>query len=122
MSAAVPPNHPPIGTRWNAPTPSPDEPGVRATFTLYQDGTSAVTTYGQMADLSGGPDMATLKELEGRVRTVETDVTAIKTDMKHVATKTWVLLGVVSVLIAVIGGGWWIVQQYLAPLLRTHGH
>lgn len=39
--------------------------------------------------------------------------------MSHTATKAWVLGGAVAVLLGVLGGFWWIVQQYLSPLLRA---
>jgi hypothetical protein len=39
--------------------------------------------------------------------------------MKHLATKSWVLGGVVAVLSSIVGGLWWVVQQYLAPLLHA---
>ncbi|HXP00576.1 MAG TPA: hypothetical protein VN813_08730 [Luteibacter sp.] len=39
--------------------------------------------------------------------------------MSHTATKTWVLGGVITILAGLLGAVWWIVQQYLAPLLRA---
>src|ERR1700754_1644895 len=39
--------------------------------------------------------------------------------MSHTATKAWVLGGTLAMLVGVLGGFWWIVQQYLAPLLHT---
>jgi hypothetical protein len=53
-----------------------------------------------------------VREVAGRVAVVEER-------MSHMATKAWVLSGFAAVLVAVLGGFWWIVQQYLSPLLRA---
>lgn len=53
-----------------------------------------------------------VRELAGRVAVLEER-------MSHTATKAWVLGGAVAVLVGVLGGFWWIVQQYLSPLLRA---
>lgn len=46
----------------------------------------------------------------------------IEERMSHTATRAWVLGGVAAVLVGVLGGFWWIVQQYLSPLLQAAPH
>ena len=83
--------------------------------------------------------------MEARVAKLEADVDHLKTDMadtraqvriiankvggiankvdvmeertRHVATKAWVLSGVVVVLVTIIGACGWAAQQYLGPIL-----
>jgi hypothetical protein len=66
--------------------------------------------------------------LETAVDRIDQDLTAIKvsiarieTRLENVATKTWVLGGAIAVLVALVGGFWWIAQQYLAPILAAAG-
>lgn len=74
-----------------------------------------------------------IADLAGRVGRIETSITAItadvsslKSDMKHVATKTWILWGVVVTLLgvfgSVFGGIAWLVQQYLGPIMTKLPH
>ncbi len=63
---------------------------------------------------------ARVSRLEEHVGKLREDVATIKERLSHTATKTWVLGGVVAVLVAVIGGFWWITQQYLIPILHAH--
>lgn len=68
-------------------------------------------------------DLATrVGRLEGAVMKMSGDIGSIQAEMKHVATKTWVLGGVVAVMLTVAAAGWWMVQQYLGPILRGLGH
>jgi len=80
----------------------------------------------------GGPHDRNMElrvdRLERVVERCETDLTAIKvsvakieTRLDNVATKTWVMAGAIGVLVALIGGFWWIAQQYLAPILAAAG-
>jgi hypothetical protein len=55
------------------------------------------------------------------VRELACRVAVLEERMSHTATKAWVLGGAVAVLVAMMGGFWWIVQQYLSPLLRAAG-
>ena len=61
---------------------------------------------------------AELREVSGRMAVLEERVS-------HMPTKAWVLSSFVAllaaVLTAVLGGFWWIVQQYLSPLLQAAG-
>lgn len=57
--------------------------------------------------------------IEAAITTITADVGALRADMKHVATKTWVLGGVAAVLVAILGAAWWMVQQYLGPILQA---
>lgn len=41
---------------------------------------------------------------------------------KHMVTKGQLSLYALITLLPIIGGGWWIVQQYLAPLLKSLPH
>ena len=63
-----------------------------------------------------------LNEIDGRLRTVETDVATIKERLNHMPTTVgmWTaLLGVVvPVGVAVVGVLWWVIQSSLAPLLE----
>lgn len=71
---------------------------------------------------------ARVDRLERVVERCEADLTAIKvslakieTRLDNVATKTWVMAGAIAVLVAMVGGFWWIAQQYLAPILAASG-
>lgn len=61
--------------------------------------------------------------LDDRLRAIESDVAVIKATM---ATKVWVLGGVVSAVVAVLAGvlgiAWWLAQQYLIPILHALPH
>lgn len=53
------------------------------------------------------------------VRELASRFAVLEERISHTATKAWVLGGVVAVLIGVLGGFWWIAQQYLSPLLQA---
>lgn len=76
---------------------------------------------GRIDDLDGPMDRIEIRmdRLEVRMAAVETSVSVLEERVSHTATKTWVLGGVVATLLAMVGAFWWIVQQYLAPLLRA---
>jgi hypothetical protein len=64
-------------------------------------------------------------QLDGRLRSVETDVAAIKERISHMPTTAslWKALALAagSVLAAFLGGGWWVVQRWLEPILARLG-
>lgn len=64
---------------------------------------------------------ARITRLEEHLGTLREDVATIKERLSHTATKAWVMGGVIVVLVAVVGGFWWIAQQYLIPILQ-HAH
>lgn len=87
-------------------------------------------------DGPGGPHdpgmQAQIDRLNSAVDRIDSDITAIKvsvgkieTHLSHIdssmATKLWVMTGAVVVLLAVVGGFWWIAQQYLTPILQHVG-
>jgi hypothetical protein len=61
--------------------------------------------------------------VEGRLSGVEGRLGVVEERLSHTATKTWVLGCAVALLLATLsgtlGGVWWIVQQYIGPLLRA---
>jgi hypothetical protein len=61
---------------------------------------------------------ARIAKLEDHVGTIREDVATIKERLKHVATKAWILGGVIAVLLAILGAMWWMAQQYLGPILQ----
>lgn len=65
---------------------------------------------------------ARIAKLEETMSVVRERLATIENQLKHVATKTWVLGGVVAVMATVIGAAWWMAQQYLGPILRGLGH
>jgi hypothetical protein len=64
-----------------------------------------------------------LGAVEGRLCGVEGRLGVVEERLSHTATKTWVLGCAVALLLATLsgtlGGVWWIVQQYIGPLLRA---
>jgi hypothetical protein len=71
-----------------------------------------------------------LSGVEGRLSGVETRLSGVEgrlgiveERLTHTATKTWVLGCAVALLLATLsgtlGGVWWILQQYIGPLLRA---
>jgi hypothetical protein len=61
--------------------------------------------------------------VEGRLVGVDGRLGVVEERLSHTATKTWVLGCAVALLLATLsgtlGGVWWIVQQYIGPLLRA---
>lgn len=80
----------------------------------------------QPASMSSGEPMTDftdikqdIRELRNSVSNLGSRVTGVETQLQHVATKTWILTGTLFVTVAIIGGFWWVAQQYLAPLLQA---
>ncbi|WP_435632949.1 hypothetical protein [Carnimonas bestiolae] len=83
---------------------------------------------------SGGSDMNnleqrvfkmedTLGDARDRLKEVEIDVKHIKTNMVTKGQVAgWALVGLLSLLGSVVGGLWWVIQQYLAPMLHAMPH
>jgi hypothetical protein len=61
------------------------------------------------------------ERIEGDISTLKVDVGSIKTELPHLATKTWILGGVITVLIGIVLACWWAAQQYLGPILQHLG-
>jgi len=78
---------------------------------------------GRMGQLEGRMDRIAVRMagVEMSVMDLSGRVSVLEERISHTATKTWVLGGVVATLLAMVGAFWWIVQQYLAPLLRAAG-
>ena len=74
-----------------------------------------------------------ISDLRSDVKAMAADVVALKVASssagtkldhidKHMVTKGQLSLYAFLTLLPVIGGGWWVVQQYLAPLLKAMSH
>lgn len=67
--------------------------------------------------------MDKITEFEGRLREVEKTVVRIDERIKHMPTtaQLWKALALAggATIAAILGGGWWAVQQYLAPILAN---
>lgn len=75
----------------------------------------------EMSDLTN--DLAgRVGRLEGSLNGISRDIGSIQSDMKHVATKSWILVGVITVLVSILGAAWLMVQQYLSPILQHLPH
>lgn len=59
--------------------------------------------------------------IDGDLTAIKVSIGKIETRLDNVATKTWVMGGAIAVLVTLIGGFWWIAQQYLAPILAASG-
>ena len=70
--------------------------------------------------------MDKLNEIDGRLRAVEIDVGSMKERLNHMPTtaQLWKALALAggTTIFAILGGGWWAVQQYLEPLLKSANH
>jgi len=55
-------------------------------------------------------------EIKVSMGKIETRIARIESDM---LTKGFAAVVAVGVMITIVGGAWWIVQQYLAPLIQN---
>lgn len=62
-------------------------------------------------------DMTELSKIDDRLRGVEIDVAAIKTQLTHIPTKLNMWTAFAASVITVGGALWWVVQAYLGPIL-----
>lgn len=83
----------------------------------------------QLAKNGGGTHDGDMEDLLRRVGNLEQSGTQIRERLStieerlsHTATKAWVMGGAIVVLIAILGGFWWMAQQYLGPILRHLPH
>jgi hypothetical protein len=57
--------------------------------------------------------------LESSVTSIAATLSRLEEKVQHGASKAWVLGGVTTVLLSVIGAGWWLTQQYLPAALKA---
>lgn len=95
-------------------------PRLRVVGSQTANTTSSGVASGGEPPHDGGME-ARVSRLEEHVGHLREDVATIRERLSHTATKAWVMGGVIVVLIAVIGGFWWIAQQYLIPILQHTG-
>lgn len=71
-----------------------------------------------------------ISDLRDDVKSIATDIVSLKLSSsaadakldsidKHMVTKGQLSLYALLTILPVLGGGWWIVQQYLAPILKA---
>lgn len=71
-------------------------------------------------------DMAErLTNLESQVSQLRVDMAEVRTKVAHIEksmlTKGMAAMCALGVVMTILGGGWWVVQQYLSPLLKAAG-
>lgn len=79
------------------------------------------TPFSKPSPMNESDILSRLSSVERTLSDVRVDVGSVKTQLQHVATKTWIFGGVIAVLVGLIGGFWWIAQQFLIPLLKAAG-
>lgn len=57
--------------------------------------------------------------LESSVSSMAATLIRLEEKIQHGASRAWVLGGVTTVLLSVIGAGWWLTQQYLPAVLKA---
>lgn len=60
-----------------------------------------------------------LGRLESSFTSMAATLSRLEEKVQHGASKAWVLGGVTTVLLSVIGAGWWFTQQYLPAVLKV---
>jgi hypothetical protein len=89
---------------------------------LFQDGSMEARVAKLEADVNHlKTDMADtraqVRNIANKVGGIANKVDVMEERTRHVATKAWVLSGVVVVLVTIIGACGWAAQQYLGPIL-----
>ncbi len=118
------------GGVWHSATATVIQRGVDTTeFTVQYDSRSSTrilfiggANKGSTTDMNEGDVLQRLGQVERSLADIRSDVAGIKERLGHMPTKAWVLAGVITVLLAIGGAAWWIVQQLLAPLLAAVGN
>lgn len=68
---------------------------------------------------------ARLTNLESHVSQLRVDVAEVRTKVSHIEenmlTKGKAAIYAMGAVLSLFAGGWWVVQQYLAPLLKASG-
>jgi hypothetical protein len=92
-------------------------PGVRAGGRTITINSMAPTTIGGDDQMSDNDLLARVGRLESSVTTIAVDLSAVKTDMKHVATKSWIAGWGLACLAATV----LILWRIIAVLLDSQG-
>lgn len=88
----------------------PHDPGMEARVAKLESDVDHLKT--DVADIR-----TQVRDISNKIGEVATKLGVMEERTKHVATKAWVLAGVIVVLLSILGACWWAAQQYLQPIL-----
>ena len=96
--------------------------GMRVVTLSLRPSGPILRVVGSTLSAGSGESMSSTEQLEPRLREVEKGLVRVEAKLDNVPTKTQLLTLSLKVaagtLLAIVGGAWWIVQQYLAPILQ----